>query len=280
MFELLTHEAIDEYLTDDEWTVNEVLVQIPNFRSPKYSSALTDLIKQCLMPNVLNRPSSNELKLIIRAKCQSISDEYIANPSLKAQDRLYYRGSEINQMPSGDWDHRYPGKDYVPRPSEASNPNDPKNPFTSVIVYPSFSTTELRSLRHEEDAQGKEYEDANEIEGNEEILVGSRGDGGQEVQEVILILDDPSRGTGGRRSNPFVISDSDEEHEVNERSVRSEVNEGDGVDDGEIGNRLNGDGESIGSNRSEDEKSPEGSSDDSNDSEVKRRMAIKKLPGP
>ena len=83
MFELLTHEAVAFYLNDDEWTVNEVFKDIPNLCNPKYSDALTELIRLCLMPDPWDRPSIEELELKIGARSQSILDAYAANPSLQ-----------------------------------------------------------------------------------------------------------------------------------------------------------------------------------------------------
>lgn len=143
MFELLTHEAVVYYLTDDEWTVNEAFFDIPNVRTPRYSGALTELIKLCLMPEPWDRPSIEELELKIGTKCQRIMNEYTANPSLQKQDRLYYAGSEINQMPPGDWNYWNPVVKDVPKPSDLPDPKEPKNPFTETIKYPPFPTSEL-----------------------------------------------------------------------------------------------------------------------------------------
>lgn len=93
MFELLTNEAGALYLSDEEWTRDEAFHEIPNVRNPRYSSALTELIKLCLMPEPWDRPSLEELELKIGTRCQSITDELTANPSLHQRDRLYYKGS-------------------------------------------------------------------------------------------------------------------------------------------------------------------------------------------
>ena len=143
MFEILTHEAVDLYLCDEQWAVNGVLKDIPNFRKPKYSSALTELIELCLLPDPRDRPSIEELEIKIGGRCQSILDEYAVNPSLQRKERLYYRGSEINEMPGGDWNFWQPLLDGdVPRPSDPPDPNEPKNPSTRGIVYPRYPSSE------------------------------------------------------------------------------------------------------------------------------------------
>ena len=163
MFELLTHEAVACYLDDDEWTVNEVFVDIPNVRNPKYSSALTELIKLCLSPEQWDRPSIEELELKIGARCRTIIDEYTANPSLHEKDRLYYKGSEINQMPPGNWNYWYPGIEYVPKPSEPPDSQEIKNPFTNPITYPLFPSSNLDGP----EKGGEEQEGDGDVENEE-----------------------------------------------------------------------------------------------------------------
>ena len=153
MFELLTHEAADYYLSDHEWTVNEAFVAIPNSRTPKYSSALTELIRLCLMPKTRNRPSIEELELKINVRCQSILKKYEADPSLRERERLYYRGSEINQMPPGNLNYWQPRLAYVPRPSETPDSRDIMNPFTNRISYPRFPSSELDDAEEDENVQ-------------------------------------------------------------------------------------------------------------------------------
>ena len=260
MFGLLTHEAVAYYLSDDDWTVNEVLVDIPNFRNPEYSDALIDLIRLCLMPEPWDRPCIEELRLKIEARCQSIRDEYAASPSRLERDRLYYKGSEINHMPPENWNSWRSIMEQVPRPSDPPGPNEPRNPFTDAIVYPRFPATERDGPEEEEaevvDGDDDENDDGDQDEDTPESPQGSS------VKEPNVISHDPPRGfEGNNAENPIILSDSDEEVEVDE----------------------NGDGDgSNGSNYSEGKKSSEGgsdNSDDSDDSDVRRRMAIKKVPG-
>ena len=278
MFELLTHEAVINYLSDDEWTVNEAFIDIPNVRNPKYSDALTELIRLCLEPEPWDRPSIEELELKIETRCQSIANEYAANPSLHQQDRLYYRGSEINQMPPGNWNYWNPLMEYVPRPSEPPDrEKDPKNPFTNTIIYPPFPTSELDGP----EAEGEEVQDDNDAE-----KCDKDGDDGVEAEsdEVPKGLNvngagnldatsaDPSRGPRGNDAkNPLVISDSDE-------------NPSHGPKGNDAKNPLviSGSDESSESHGSEEKRSSGAGSDDSvdsDDSDVRRRMAIKTLPG-
>ena len=233
MFELLTHEAVAYYLNDEEWTVNEVFKDIPNVRNPKYSGALTELIRLCLMPDPWDRPSIEELELKIGARWQSISDAYATNPSLQRKDRLYFRGSEINQMPPGNWNYWRPVMKDVPNPSDSPGRlGEVQNPFTDRIVYPRFPTSELSNLEEKLAEEPARSGNGSHDKGH---LV-SKGRKGDRVGKPVVISDEVSSAPRGNNSkNPIIISDS--------------VEEG-GMD-----------------------------SDDSGDSEVRRRMAIKKLPG-
>ena len=276
MFELLTHEAVAYYLNDEEWTVDGVLTDIPNAHNPKYSSALTGLIKLCLMPEPCDRPSIDELELKIGARCQSIIDEYAANPSLHEQDRLYYKGSEITQMPPRNWNCWKPVMEDVPRPSAAPDSWEPKNPFTTIIKYPPFPKSELDSSDGEGGKVQDDNEDENDDEDDNETPKSPKGAGNK---DPIIISDVPSsRSKGNKAENPIVISDSDEDRS-GERGERNESNEGDKNDDREKSSRANENDESHGSNRSDGEESWEGGSDNSDDSDVRRRMAIKTVPG-
>ena len=275
MFELLTHEAVAYYLNDEEWTVNEVFKDIPNVRNPKYSGPLTELIRLCLMPDPWDRPSIEELELKIGARWQSILDAYAADPILQQKDRLYYRGSEINQMPPGNWNYWRPVVKDVPKPSDSIGPQEPKNPFTDSIVYPPFPTSELSSL------EGKLAEEPavsnNAGHGKDhKVPKGPRDD---MVWKPVVIPDElSSTARGNNIKNPITISESVEEARTNDgvkRDRRHRVSElgrkeGDRSDERNGGNVSRTGEHSVGS---------EDCSDDSDDSEVRRRMAIKKLPG-
>lgn len=271
MFELVTHEAVAYYLADDEWTVNEAFITIPNLRNPKYSDALTELVKICLMPEPWDRPSIEELELKIDASCQSIRDRYDANPSLRERDRLYYRGSEINQMPPGNWNYWNPVMKDVPRPSASPDSNEPKNPFTDSISYPPFPTSEL----DDPEEKGGKVRDDDDNDGENQKPKGPRGDS---VRKRIVISDDSSSGPKGNDAkHPIVISNSDEEGS-DERRAKNAFNGKDKADNGEEGDWAKDNDESNGSSGSEDGASSRGS-DDSDNSDTRRRMAVKKVPG-
>lgn len=268
MFELLTHQLVADYLTDDQWTVNEVFVDIPNFRKPKYSNALTELIKLCLMPEPWDRPSLEELELKIGARCRTITEEYAANPKLQENDRLYYKGSEINQMPPGD---RYPGMDYAPKPSELADLNEVKNPFTDPIIYPHYPSSK-KDAPDEEAGEAEDLDDNVNDNKDDQSSEGPRNDGNR---KLILISDDPSSSSiGNRAGDPVIISDSDEEDEEGS-SQKNEVNEGSDTDYREEVDRAN----QNDSDGNRDRQSPEGGSDESDNSDVRRRTAMKKVPG-
>ncbi len=174
MFELLTHEEVALYIRDDDWTVNEAFVDIPNARNPKYSNALTELIKLCLMPDPWDRPTVEELELKIETRCHTIRDVYAANPDLRQKDRLYYKGSEINRMPRGPGNYWKPVGGHVPEPSEPPDPHEIHNPFTAPIDYPRFPNSQIDDL--EEGRRPRTGDDANQPI----ILSGSSGSGRRE----------------------------------------------------------------------------------------------------
>lgn len=176
-------------------------------------------------------------------------------------------------MPPGDWNYWNPVKEYVPTPSEHPNhTREPKNPFTDTIIYPPFPTSELDGPEREggevqdgDDEDEDEDEDGGDGDENNEDLRGPKNGANR---KLIVKSDDPPSGPSGRSvGNPIVVSDSDEENELDERSE-------DGWD-----NEVIGTDESDGSNGNEARTSSEGDSDESEDSDVRRRMAIKKLPG-
>lgn len=196
MFELLTHEAVDYYLRNEKWAINEVFQDIPNVRTPKYSGALTELIKLCLMPDSWDRPSIEELEIKIGTRCQSITDAYAANPSLQQKDRLYYKGSEINQMPPGDWHYWNPVVGDVPHPSDLPDLQEMINPFTATIDYPEFPSSELSESEEKGGREGEiRGEDSHEPrlgENNVEDDRAQEGQKGGSVGRPITISDDPS----------------------------------------------------------------------------------------
>ena len=212
MFELLTHEAVVNYLEDDRWTDNEAFKHIPNAGNPEYSGALTELIKLCLNPEPWDRPTIEELEIKIKTMCQSIVDEYAADPSLKEQDRLYYRGSEINQMPPGNGNYWSPLMEYVPRPSETPDrTRDPKNPFTDTIVYPPFATSEVEDLEDEEE----EEHDGSDDDGDEGQDDGSNntssGPNGNDAGHPVVVSS-----TRNDADHPLLVSSTrnDADHPV------------------------------------------------------------------
>ena len=285
MFELLTHEAVVNYLDKDEWTVNEAFRDIPNSRTPEYSGALTELIKLCLKPEPWDRPSIEELEIKIKTMCQSIVNEYATNPSQREQDRLYYKGSEINQMPPGNWNYWSPLMEYVPRPSEAPDRvRDPKNPFTDTIVYPPFPTSELDGLEEEGeeeyDRSGDENDDKHSDDGDEgqddESDDALSSPNGSDADHPIIVSS-----TGNDADHPVVVSSTG--NDADNPVIVSDA--GDDADPPVVvfdSSESRGSHGSHGSDGSEDNRSSEGGSNSSvssDNSETRRRMAIKTLPG-
>ena len=242
MFELLTHEAVVTYLVDDEWTVDEAFIDIPNVRNPRYSGALTELIRLCLEPEPWDRPSIEELELKIETKCQSILNEYAANPDIQERDRLYYKGSEINEMPPGNWNYWYPYLEYVPRPSEAPDPRrDPVNPFTARIKYPYFPTSELDGP--EEDGTSDDDTDSDDDDEDQDdetpggpkvngarapVVAGpSSSHGGKDIDHPLVLS---SGNIGSDIDHPLVLSSGNIGSDVDHPLVLSSANSGSDVD--------------------------------------------------
>ena len=286
MFELWLHEPVAHYLVD------MALKDVPDAHNPRYSSTLTDLIKICLMKEPRERPRLEELELKIGAKCQSISTEYVANPSLIEHERLYYKGSEINQMPPGEGIGNYwrPKMEVLTNPSAYSGPDLVKNPFTARIIYPPRPGVKNDGPQV---AEGEAQKRTDGVESNKGL--GNKGarklKTGAGAENPIALSDEDGedgaeRERGALADNPIVHSDDDEEDGVEkERGDVSdrdgdEVNGSEDEDDGVEGERgdvsdRDGDGSNDSEDRSSSERKPD-DSDDSDDSDTRRRIAIKK----
>ena len=261
MFELWLHEPVAHYLVDMD------LKDVPNAHNPRYSSTLTDLIKLCLMKEPRERPRLEELELKIGTKCHTISTEYAANPSLIEHERLYYKGSEINQMPPGEGNGNYwrPIMEALTNPSAYSGPDFVKNPFTERIIYPPRPGGENDGPEVPEGEAQKRDDDVESNKGLGEHGARKLNTGAGADKPVVLSDEDEEDGVGSERgagaNNPIVLSDGEEDDEVKrergdvsdrdgDRSNGSE-NQEDGVER-EKGDARDGDGD--GSNGSEDEQ--------------------------
>ena len=263
MFELWIHEPVTHFLVD------MVLKDVPDTHNPRYSSTLTDLIKLCLMKEPEERPSLEELELKIGTKCQSISSEYLANPSLFEHERLYYKGSEINQMPPGEGNGNYwrPVLEVLTNPSAYSGPDYIKNPFTAKIKYPPRPGSENDGPEVAEGEAQKRNDDvgSNKSLGNYD---GRKLKTGAGADNPIVLSDEDEDGgvereRGAGADNPIVLSSQGEDDGVEaergdisdrdrNRSNGSEDEEGE--EDGVESERCDvGDRDGDRSNRSEDE---------------------------
>ena len=249
MFELLTHEAVDLYSAEEEWTVNGAFIEIPNARKPRYSSALTELIKLCLVPEPRDRPSVKELELKIGARCQSIVKKYDSDPSLRKRERLYYKGSEINQMPPGNLNYWHPVLGHVPHPSSPPGSQEIMNPFTNALSYPPFPSSELDDSEEEVKA----------VESGDHTVHENDGRGGKNRRAS----NGPRVAGLGKLAKTF-------EDPVN--TIRRDS------DGGPTINYINQNSVSNQSSRCEQSSSSETGSNQSDDSAVRRRVAMKKLP--
>ncbi|KAM0798993.1 kinase-like domain-containing protein [Usnea florida] len=261
MFELWIHEPVTHFLVD------MVLKDVPDTHNPRYSSTLTDLIKLCLMKEPEERPRLEELELKIGTKFQSISTEYVANPSLIEHERLYYKGSEINQMPPGEGNGNYwrPVLEVLTNPSAYSGPDYIKNPFTARIIYPPRPGSENDGPEVAEREAQKRNDDveSNKGLGNHDARKLKTGAGAD--NPIVLPSQDADGGVererGAEAGNPIVLSSQDED--VGVEAERDDVSDRDG--DGSNGSEDEEDGvekerddvsdrDCDGSNGSEDEE--------------------------
>lgn len=110
MYELLTFHHVWPALfaeeTDPEGGI-EGLPKITTRKAPDYSHALRSLIRQCLRPNPQDRPRIAEMQLQIGGYRQKFADDLYKKRKGKKvaadEERLYYRGKEIETMKPGYW---------------------------------------------------------------------------------------------------------------------------------------------------------------------------------
>ena len=111
MYELLTLHRVNTALfvteVDPDGGV-EGLKEIHTSKNPEYSDLLRTLIMECLRPNPKERPTVEEVQIridIARRHMADVgftrrgNDKTIPHPD----ERLYYRGKEIEPMQPGDW---------------------------------------------------------------------------------------------------------------------------------------------------------------------------------
>ena len=171
------------------------------------------------------------MELKISTKCQSISAEYAANPSLIEHERLYYKGSEINQMPPGEGNGNYwrPVMEPLTNPSAYSGPDYVKNPFTARIIYPPRPGVGNDGPEAAEGEAQKRNDESNKGLGNH----GARKlktVAGADKPVVLSDEDEEDRAendTGAAADNPIVLSNKDEENGVEKERGDASDRDGD-----------------------------------------------------
>ena len=233
MFELWIHEPVAHYLVD------MVLKDVPDAHNPRYSSTLTDLIKLCLMKEPEERPRLEELELKLGTKCHTMSTEYIANPSLVEHERLYYKGSEINQMPPGEGNGNYwrPVMEPLTNSSAYSGPEFVKNPFTARIIYPPRPGVENDGPEVPEGEAQKRNDDVESNKSLGENSVRKLKTGAASDKPIVQSDGDEEDGVererGAGANNPIIPSDEKEDDEVERERGDVSDRDGDGSNDSE-----------------------------------------------
>ena len=110
MYELLTLHYVWPALfaegTDPKGTM-EGLPDITTGKIPEYSVALRSLIQKCLRPRADHRPQMARLRQKVREHRQQIANDLNQKRTDDLvpleEERLYYRGKEIEMMKPGNW---------------------------------------------------------------------------------------------------------------------------------------------------------------------------------
>lgn len=182
-------------------------------RTPEYSSELRQLIRMCLRPDPMNRPEFGQIDADVQRRVADIASASQRlrgkNQSAVHQDeRLYYRGNEINTMQIGDW---APTHYYVLDPVEESGFKDP---FLTSMRFPRWNRQ--GATEDEEDSdQSDPDEDVKRVMAASMLAEGGTGATAQPdvtMRTGATAQDDVSMRTDGR-NNDDGGEDEDEEDE-------------------------------------------------------------------
>ena len=139
MYELMTLYRVYDCLQDPDFHDNGVITYWDTNKKPDdYSKNLKHLIKQCITPNPEQRISLDRLRSLIEVNRDQMHGVYdasddAAKATFEADNRVYYVGNDINNMPpGGDWS-----------PVTVVSPSQPEDvPFPDPdfpIVFPRFA---------------------------------------------------------------------------------------------------------------------------------------------
>lgn len=169
-------------------------------RTPEYSAELRQLIRMCLRPDPMKRPDFDLVSTDVERRVAEISR---ASQRLRGNnqdavhqnERLYYRGNEINTMQIGDW---APTHYYVLDEVEESGFKDP---FLTSMRFPRWNRRGP-TKDEENESQSDPDEDVKRIMAASMVAGGGTGATAQ---------DDVTMGTD--RTNKDGGEDEDEEDE-------------------------------------------------------------------
>ena len=141
MYELLTLHSVQRALFPHEVDpagTREGLGPITTLKVPEYSTDLRSLIRKCLRPNPHDRPRIGDLEdqtAIFRKHFNDYYEGIREQPTTPHEDeRLYYRGKEIEWMSTGNWLPTYIGHN-----SDDQHESGFPDPDLSPMEYPKFS---------------------------------------------------------------------------------------------------------------------------------------------
>ena len=150
MYELLTLHHVWPVLfkeTDPEGTI-EGLPEITTGKVPEYSYALRSLIQQCLRPRADHRPCIADVQRMVGEYRQMLAKELSERREAQGfpldEERLYYRGNEIETMQLGDW-----------KPSMTGNLEGPESGFQDPDFTPiNFPNVALPAPNSDDSSSG------------------------------------------------------------------------------------------------------------------------------
>ena len=124
-------------MLDDQFNDQGMIYPIKTDRQPDYSIDLTTLVSECVEPNPLKRIKIRALRSRIKSARRSSRKKYKESSDegkerIRASERLYFVGNEINKMPTGTW---RPNRK-LKSPSRPESGQFPDRDFP--IVFPRF----------------------------------------------------------------------------------------------------------------------------------------------
>lgn len=182
-------------------------------RTPEYSAELRQLIRMCLRPDPMNRPGFDLISADVERRVAEIaraSQRLRGNNqnAVHQDERLYYRGNEINTMQIGDW---APTHYYVLDDLEDSGFKDP---FLTSMRFPRWNRREATE-DEEDSSQSDPDEDVKRIMAASMVAEGGTGATPQAdvtMRAGATAQDDVTMGTD-RTNNDDGGEDEDEDEE-------------------------------------------------------------------